>query len=549
MRYETRLAPARLPLPPTHTDPRGARAMPISTTITASDLGALFSLPSSALDRTTPETMGSARRPPPDRASRTTPTAPPGYGRRAADAWRPRTHADFLDGGAYPEIDVVQLPAGLGWGANAPASDHPDRAWASPPAALDVNFATLQICAARRALRLDRDSSVSSADARGARVPSPPRRTTAEYDTVVAYFARVFRSENEGENTRARDGTFGGSIDASSCAYANTLLDAHPNARSPLRVRDVQPNAVAGLVLEPPAHGVPTIVSDAGRDWRQGASWGFDGLAARLGDEMVTCNDRAPARRADATSAHGKQRTCALPVREYLEYARGRPGSDDPDAMARADAPFYLNGWRAFEASEASEASESVASRAFPPPYFTSAMDHTRAIVEETHRRLLPRAPAGSAEATADGLDAALGKMFVGPAGTVTRMHQDAGEAHAWLAQVVGRKLFVCCPPDDAPALRVIEGETETAQSAVDPLDLSRDARVASAKFWTEARPVVFTLEPGEAAVIPRGWWHYAVAIDHGWTVMRNFYHAGTNAAALVRAIAGKLDREHPRRS
>ena len=176
-------------------------------------------------------------------------------------------------------------------------------------------------------------------------------------------------------------------------------------------------------------------------------------------------------------------------------------------------------------------------------------MDHTRAIAEETHRRLLPRAPAGSAEATADGLDAALGKMFVGPAGTVTRMHQDAGEAHAWLAQVIGRKLFVCCPPDDAPALRVIEGETETAQSAVDPLDLSRGARVASAKFWTEARPVVFTLEPGEAAVIPRGWWHYAVAIDHGWTVMRNFYHAGTNAAALVRAIAGKLDRERPRRS
>ena len=203
MRYETRLAPARLPLPPTHTDPRGARAMPISTTITASDLGALFSLPSSALDRTTPETMGSARRPPPDRASRTTPTAPPGYGRRAADAWRPRTHADFLDGGAYPEIDVVQLPAGLGWGANAPASDHPDRAWASPPAALDVNFATLQICAARRALRLDRDSPVSSADARGARVPSPLRRTTAEYDTVVAYFARVFRSGSPRYNQRA----------------------------------------------------------------------------------------------------------------------------------------------------------------------------------------------------------------------------------------------------------------------------------------------------------------------------------------------------------
>ena len=207
MRYETRLAPARLPLPPTHTDPRGARAMPISTTITASDLGALFSLPSSALDRTTPETMGSARRPPPDRASRTTPTAPPGYGRRAADAWRPRTHADFLDGGAYPEIDVVQLPAGLGWGANAPASDHPDRAWASPPpAALDVNFATLQICAARRALRLDRDSSVSSADARARRARTI---TPASNHRRVRHRRRLFRArlsirKRRREHARAR---------------------------------------------------------------------------------------------------------------------------------------------------------------------------------------------------------------------------------------------------------------------------------------------------------------------------------------------------------
>ena len=340
---------------------------------------------------------------------------PPWCGRRAADAWRPRTHADFLDGGAYPEIDVVQLPAGLGWGANAPASDHPDRAWASPRRAGRQFRHPPDLRRATRAPprpRLPR----SSADARGARAPSPLRRTTAEYDTVVAYFARVFRSENEGENTRARWRTR--RLDrASSCAYANTLLDAHPNARSPLRVRDVQPNAVAGLVLEPPAHGVPTIVSDAGRDWRQGASWGFDGLAARLGDEMVTCNDRAPARRADATSAHGKQRTCALPVREYLEHA-GTTGERRSGRDGASGRSVLLNGWRSVRSlGSASEASESVASRAFPPPYFTSAMDHTRAIVEETHRRLLPRAPAGSAEATADGLDAALGKMFVGPAG------------------------------------------------------------------------------------------------------------------------------------
>ena len=170
-------------------------------------------------------------------------------------------------------------------------------------------------------------------------------------------------------------------------------------------------------------------------------------------------------------------------------------------------------------------------------------MDHTRAIVEETHRRLLPRAPAGSAEATADGLDAALGKMFVGPAGTITRMHQDAGEAHAWLAQVIGRKLFVCCPPDDAPALRVIEGETETAQSFVDPLDFSsaaRDERLG--EILDRGAPRCVHARTGGGGgdsarlVALRGRHRSRVDGD------AQLYHAGTNAAALVRAVARKLD-------
>ena len=426
MRYETRPAPARLPLPPTHTDPQGARAMPISTTITASDLGALFSSPR----------LLSTGRPPrrwdrpgvhPDRASRTTPTPPVRPTRRGRVA--SRTHADF-DGGAYPEIDVVQPPQ-----VSAGARTHPRRTTRTgrghPPRRAGRQFRH-QICAARRALRLDRDSSVSSADARRARTITPAsnhRRVRHRH----RLFRALFRSENE-MNTRARDGTFGGSIGASS-ARTRTRSSTRTRTRARHFACAMSSRTPSLDSSSNPAHGVPTIVSDAGRVGA-GGRWGFDGLAAAR-HEMVTCNDRAPARRADATSAHGKQRTCALPVREYLS-TRGTTG-ERSGRMARRT-PVLLKRVARVRASEASEASGSVASRAFPPPYFTSAMDHTRAIAE---RRIVGcyLAPAGSG-AAADGLDAALGKMFVGPAGTVTRMHQDAGEAHAWLAQVIGRKLL-----------------------------------------------------------------------------------------------------------
>ena len=132
-----------------------------------------------------------------------------------------------------------------------------------------------------------------------------------------------------------------------------------------------------------------------------------------------------------------------------------------------------------------------------------------RALLE----KLLPgRDHARAARTAADALDASLCKLFVGPAGTITRLHQDAGDAHGWLGQVIGRKLFLLCPPGDAPFMRSIPGEKETAQSFVDPFDFSSEARRTNAAFWERASPVVLVLRPGEVVLVPRGWWHYAAA-------------------------------------
>ena len=49
---------------------------------------------------------------------------------------------------------------------------------------------------------------------------------------------------------------------------------------------------------------------------------------------------------------------------------------------------------------------------------------------------------------------------------------------------------------------------------------------------------------------MPRGWWHYALALDRSITVQRNFYHAASNAAGLVRMVlktAGALQAQRQR--
>ena len=153
-----------------------------------------------------------------------------------------------------------------------------------------------------------------------------------------------------------------------------------------------------------------------------------------------------------------------------------RPGIDDIVSLRRADAPFYGNGLQhdvfaaRDEGSLLAEDGHLTVTDAFPSPKFTSNCDQVREIVTMTHQALIPNAPPGMGEEMATSLSGSLSKVFVGPCGTVTRLHQDCANAHAWLGQASGRKLFVCFPPSDAAHLDVINGEKETRQSTIDPL-------------------------------------------------------------------------------
>ena len=79
----------------------------------------------------------------------------------------------------------------------------------------------------------------------------------------------------------------------------------------------------------------------------------------------------------------------------------------------------------------------------------------------------------------------------------------------------------------------------QTRQSPIDPFDVDYDKYPELLK----ATPHAFVLEPGEIVLVPKNWWHYAVALDHSITAMRNFYHYESNMTSMVEIILKSVKR------
>lgn len=168
-------------------------------------------------------------------------------------------------------------------------------------------------------------------------------------------------------------------------------------------------------------------------------------LAARRSSKPAT--PAAPPR----ASAGRPQVTVRVTLRDFLAYlsASSAPPGRPAAAVAAAAPPFYLNGWAALAAHPGEVGADC------PPPYFSELIDHNDLILEQLDKQLFSSASAGgrrqqqqageapagaaseaswaAAAASAGGgawwrrLSLGLSKLFLGPAGIVTRLHYDAG--------------------------------------------------------------------------------------------------------------------------
>jgi hypothetical protein len=102
--------------------------------------------------------------------------------------------------------------------------------------------------------------------------------------------------------------------------------------------------------------------------------------------------------------------------------------------------------------------------------------------------------------------------LWFGPAGTVTPLHHDTSTI--LFCQVYGRKRFVLIPPWE---LDVCDGAT-AMYAGVDPERPDRARFPWFDDVWVES----VTLEPGDALLLPVGWWHHVRALDTSISVALN---------------------------
>jgi hypothetical protein len=259
------------------------------------------------------------------------------------------------------------------------------------------------------------------------------------------------------------------------------------------RKSKVSPAAIAREYLQ--GVGKPVIITDATEYWPARSKWTFEFFKTAYGsDPAIAWLGRG--------SGTGKLTTLSAYI-DFLDAPLavlpgiwtgkdiGKDGRPPRATAQRGDSPFYLLGWYAFR--QHPELYNDIT----PAPYFVddlvSALSPTlRDVFEWTSNR----------EYTA---------IFIGPEGSLSALHRDYWNTHAYLAQIQGRKRAILFSPEDSNFL--YNGQVNPEQPDFERFPLLE---------CTTAYECV--IEPGDTLLIPANWLHHVRGLDKSITLSRNFF-------------------------
>mmetsp|Transcript_67349 Transcript_67349/g.140718 ORF Transcript_67349/g.140718 Transcript_67349/m.140718 type:complete len:478 (+) Transcript_67349:166-1599(+) len=247
---------------------------------------------------------------------------------------------------------------------------------------------------------------------------------------------------------------------------------------------------------------LPTVLKDAQKGWPGRSKWTFEWLSEHYGDEEMPVSDLAPFfQHCD----RGIIQTAKVTMREYIRYVLGEPNC--LRSMQHSEEQvFYGNGWCPF-------------------------LEHPALLADVSDRLYCVRDSIPRGDGPAKPFNASLTKVFLGPAGCVSRLHHDTYATHVWLSQIRGRKQFICYHPEDSKYLyahedSLYDGKTTLFDPANPDFDKFPEAR--------KARAYSVVVEEGETVVLPTRWWHWAKSLTPSITLMRNFVNE-VNMAEYVK--------------
>jgi hypothetical protein len=114
--------------------------------------------------------------------------------------------------------------------------------------------------------------------------------------------------------------------------------------------------------------------------------------------------------------------------------------------------------------------------------------------------------------------------VFIGPAGSLSALHRDYWNTHAYLSQIRGRKRAMLFSPEDSVFL--YGGQVDPEQPDFERFPL-----------FDCATAYECIIEPGDTLLIPANWLHHVRGLEKSITVSRNFFNDSNFTKHIVHIL------------
>jgi hypothetical protein len=253
--------------------------------------------------------------------------------------------------------------------------------------------------------------------------------------------------------------------------------------------------------------GRPVIVTDATDLWTARAKWTFEYLKTAYGADVVCPALGLYSNVVNVTKLATYIDYLSSPVGElqgfWMDAVERRPLRTPP---ASAESPPYLVDWKAFDKHP--ELFDDIKPFYFVNDWVPALSPTLREVFECAARR-------------------SYWEVFIGPDGSLSRLHQDFQHTHACLAQISGRKRAILFSPEDSAFL--YGGKVDPEHPDFARFELLRRATAYEG-----------VLEPGDVLFIPADWWHWVRGLEKSITVDHNFFN-DVNFAAHMEELLRRL--------
>mmetsp|Transcript_99040 Transcript_99040/g.295879 ORF Transcript_99040/g.295879 Transcript_99040/m.295879 type:complete len:658 (+) Transcript_99040:45-2018(+) len=266
------------------------------------------------------------------------------------------------------------------------------------------------------------------------------------------------------------------------------------------------------------------VVIEARRGWKPKA-WTQAFWSYEAGEESQACYRRYPPCATDEKPLAG---CLKVQVDEFAKYS-GVLKEADPKCLEEHSLTyprFFIGGWSPFSSNK-------KAQQLWADDWKSGRQLWAPPGVEDLSHRWVKMCCTGFG-IDWEGALSSFDRVQMGPTGCITRLHVENSLAHAWYAQVQGRRAFVLFSPQERERLYPETGWPEQCseeRGEHSPIDVLHPNDRLYPKF-RESRAQVAILEPGETLVIPQGWWHQSFLLEPGVTLTRRFWNR-TNRSGI----------------